>query len=77
MGSEKLIKKGPRLIDIDIIFYADIEYRSSKLVIPHPQWENRAFVYLPLLELPVAKVRKLAIKTTDDFQYQAHALMRR
>ena len=40
-----------RKIDIDILFYGLEEYKDEKLTIPHPEWQNRLFVLVPLLEL--------------------------
>ncbi|MBV7440770.1 2-amino-4-hydroxy-6-hydroxymethyldihydropteridine diphosphokinase [Weeksellaceae bacterium TAE3-ERU29] len=37
-----------RIIDIDILFYNDLNFQSSVLTIPHPQTENRKFVKLML-----------------------------
>lgn len=48
---EKEIAKGPRTLDIDILFFDDISINEPNLVIPHPQIEKRAFVLIPLLEL--------------------------
>jgi 2-amino-4-hydroxy-6-hydroxymethyldihydropteridine diphosphokinase len=42
---------GPREIDIDILFYNDLIYKSDKLNIPHPRLHERDFVLLPLKEL--------------------------
>lgn len=42
---------GPRTIDIDILFYNDIELSLERLVLPHPRLRERRFVLLPLLEL--------------------------
>jgi len=42
---------GPREIDIDILFYNDLVYKSDKLNIPHPRLHERDFVLLPLIEL--------------------------
>lgn len=52
IGREKIIDKGPRLIDIDIIFWDFLEYQSSELIIPHPSWSKRSFVVFPTKELP-------------------------
>jgi 2-amino-4-hydroxy-6-hydroxymethyldihydropteridine diphosphokinase len=41
----------PRLIDIDIIAYDDIEIRSSRLHLPHPFAHSRDFVLTPLREI--------------------------
>lgn len=40
-----------RIIDIDILLYDDVEFRTSRLVIPHPLMSERAFVMNPLKEI--------------------------
>jgi len=42
---------GPRLIDIDLLLYGDLQCRSEELVLPHPRMHERAFVLVPLCEL--------------------------
>ncbi|WP_131794553.1 2-amino-4-hydroxy-6-hydroxymethyldihydropteridine diphosphokinase [Fluoribacter gormanii] len=42
---------GPRVIDIDILYYEDKNIRSKELVIPHPQIQFRDFVLIPLMEI--------------------------
>ena len=62
MGREKTFRNGPRLIDIDILFYGNLKFEKSGLVIPHPSIAERAFVLVPLAEIapdflhPVLKV---------------------
>ncbi|HDI45963.1 MAG TPA: 2-amino-4-hydroxy-6-hydroxymethyldihydropteridine diphosphokinase [Candidatus Omnitrophica bacterium] len=51
MGRKKTFRWGPRIIDLDILFYDSRTLVSPKLRIPHPEVKNRAFVLLPLLEL--------------------------
>lgn len=48
MGREKLRDKGPRNIDLDLIFYDLIKFQNHALITPHPQWLLRNFVLLPL-----------------------------
>ncbi len=48
---EKKQHWGPRRLDLDILFYDDLVLDSEKIVIPHPDMENRDFVLLPLMEL--------------------------
>jgi 2-amino-4-hydroxy-6-hydroxymethyldihydropteridine diphosphokinase len=43
--------RGPRPIDIDILFYRDMQIRSANLTIPHPRYGERRFVLVPLAEL--------------------------
>ena len=47
----KVIKNGPRRIDIDIIFYNFIKYSYNKLIIPHPRMNDRDFVIYPLNDI--------------------------
>lgn len=51
MGREKTGRYGPRLIDLDILFYADQVYKDDRLEIPHPRLAERAFVLAPLADL--------------------------
>ncbi len=51
MGRKPSIKYGPRIIDIDIIFYDDLILKSEKLIIPHPFMHERYFVLKPLSEI--------------------------
>lgn len=45
------IPKGPRTLDIDILFFGERFINTANLIIPHPQVTKRAFVLIPLLEL--------------------------
>ena len=51
MGSKKLIAKGPRLIDIDILLYGSGVIDTPELQIPHPRMHLRRFVLEPLAEI--------------------------
>jgi 2-amino-4-hydroxy-6-hydroxymethyldihydropteridine diphosphokinase len=51
MGREKTIRWGPRLIDIDILFYGDLPLAAPDLILPHKELFNRAFVLVPLAEV--------------------------
>ena len=51
MGRKKTFKYGPRIIDIDIIFFKGEEINEEDLIIPHYDWHNRLFVIQPLYEL--------------------------
>lgn len=51
IGREKTFRYGPRLIDLDVLFYDNIVYNSDKLSIPHKQITKRAFVLVPMVEL--------------------------
>lgn len=42
---------GPRLIDLDILLFGDIQMQGEVLTIPHPRMHERAFVLVPLAEI--------------------------
>ena len=44
-------RRGPRLIDIDILLFGNAVMETSELVIPHPRMFERRFVLEPLLEI--------------------------
>jgi 2-amino-4-hydroxy-6-hydroxymethyldihydropteridine diphosphokinase len=47
----RLIRWGPRTIDVDILLYEGYESTDEKLTVPHPRMTERAFVMVPLYEL--------------------------
>jgi 2-amino-4-hydroxy-6-hydroxymethyldihydropteridine diphosphokinase len=44
-------RHGPRPIDIDLLLLGDVELRTERLTLPHPEVTSRRFVLEPLLEL--------------------------
>jgi 2-amino-4-hydroxy-6-hydroxymethyldihydropteridine diphosphokinase len=51
LGRVRTVPKGPRTLDIDILFHGSSVIRSAKLEIPHPRLQDRRFVLAPLAEL--------------------------
>ncbi len=47
----RIIRWGPRTIDVDILLYEGFTSRDEKLTIPHPRMTERAFVMVPLYEI--------------------------
>lgn len=63
MGRKRVIKWGPRNIDIDILFYDKEIYDEEDLVIPHPWIEERMFVLEPLCEIAPNYIHPILKKT--------------
>lgn len=51
LGREATFRWGPRVIDIDILYLGDARIASERLIIPHKEMFNRAFVLAPLAEV--------------------------
>lgn len=52
MGRQRSGRRwGPRLIDIDLLLYGDLQCHSEELELPHPRMHERAFVLVPICEL--------------------------
>lgn len=76
LGRVRDIDKGPRLIDMDIIFWGDSKIQQENLKVPHPRWQDRAFVAKPLMELPFYKLRSKKLLVETDFNHEAFAVDR-
>ena len=55
-GRERPYLNAPRTLDLDMIFYGDVALDSPRLTLPHPRWQKRAFVLVPLAEISPDKV---------------------
>lgn len=51
LSRERIIRWGPRTIDVDILFFNDIILNNEDLYIPHPRISERAFVLIPLMDI--------------------------
>jgi len=51
LGRQANFRYGPRLIDLDILFYGNRVIQTPRLQIPHPRIAQRAFVLAPLAEI--------------------------
>ncbi len=54
LGRRPTFRYGPRLVDLDILFYGDQVIDLPGLAVPHPRLAERAFVLVPLAELAPA-----------------------
>jgi 2-amino-4-hydroxy-6-hydroxymethyldihydropteridine diphosphokinase len=75
LGRTRVIPKGPRLIDIDILFWDKLEISTEITQIPHPRLFTRSFVVLPLSELPGFKVLQEKFSFTFSFPNSATPLI--
>ena len=51
MGRTRTGKWGPRIIDLDILFYDDLILKQEGLEVPHPGIAERSFVLVPMNEI--------------------------
>jgi len=61
---ERIIRWGPRTIDLDVIYYDDLISSLDEIVIPHPRMHERTFVLEPLNEIAPYKMHPILNKRT-------------
>jgi 2-amino-4-hydroxy-6-hydroxymethyldihydropteridine diphosphokinase len=66
MGREATFRNGPRLIDLDILFYGQAVIDGQILKVPHPRLQERAFVLAPLDEIAPDFVHPALNKTIHE-----------
>ena len=66
LGRITSFQNGPRLIDIDILFYDKLVFESPMLVLPHPRVHERGFVLLPLMDLAPDLVHPVKQKSVRE-----------
>lgn len=50
-GRIRTYLNAPRILDLDLLLYDNLQYREKNLIVPHPRMHQRAFVLRPLVEI--------------------------
>ena len=66
MGRERVVAKGPRVIDLDLLLFGDQVIAVEGLVVPHPAMGERRFVLEPLAEIAAGMVHPLRGLTVGE-----------
>ena len=66
MGRFRTDKYGPRLIDLDILFFNEEIIKSELLQVPHPRIQDRRFVLIPLVEIVPDKIHPVLKKSMTE-----------
>jgi 2-amino-4-hydroxy-6-hydroxymethyldihydropteridine diphosphokinase len=59
LGRKKIVRFGPRTIDLDILLFNDKKINRKDLIVPHPRIKERPFVLLPLKQIAPRIVQRL------------------
>jgi len=66
LGSRKLVLRGPRIIDLDVLFYEADVIHEAGMEIPHPRLAERRFVLVPLAEIAPGLCHPVLRKTAAE-----------
>jgi len=56
-GRVRTFKNAPRTLDLDIVFYDNLVYKDDILEVPHPKWQERESVLIPLSYIQKANLK--------------------
>ncbi|ANU09299.1 2-amino-4-hydroxy-6-hydroxymethyldihydropteridine pyrophosphokinase [Planococcus antarcticus DSM 14505] len=73
---KRIIRWGPRTIDLDILLYNQDNLETERLMVPHPRMDERAFVMVPLLEVNRDLEVSGALETSGVRLWRSYSSMR-
>lgn len=73
MGRIRIIKWGPRIIDLDILFYEDLIIDEEDLKVPHIEIQKRSFVLEPMNEISPDKIHPVFKKSVNQLLLDLNA----
>lgn len=65
LGRIRYERWGARVIDIDILYFGNLEIESSRLTVPHPRLQDRRFTLIPLCEIAGEYIHPILLKTNN------------
>lgn len=71
-GRERPWRNAPRTLDLDLLLYGEGRIDSAALVVPHPRWQERAFVLVPLAEIAPQRVTQQALAAVAGQAIEKH-----
>lgn len=78
---QRIVRWGPRTVDLDLLYYGQVHQESAELTLPHPQIAKRRFVLVPLLEVAkgplVAQVVAMLNVTADHSAVRPYVASKR
>ena len=66
LGRHRRVPKGPRVIDMDILFFGTAVVRTPELEVPHPRMAERRFVLVPFNEIAATAPHPVLGKTIAE-----------
>ena len=62
----KPFRYGPRIIDLDIVYYDDLIFKTKHLEIPHPRMHERCFVLIPICDIGAHVIHPILDIRSDE-----------